>query len=87
MLRETGEEITASVITVPALFEIPQCDATRRAAEMAGITCSPLLQEPIAAALSYGFQADSLDGFLSYMTWAEEPSMHRSFGRWKAGSE
>src|ERR1700730_17031312 len=36
VLRETGEEITASVITVPALFEIPQCDATRRAAEMAG---------------------------------------------------
>jgi molecular chaperone DnaK len=64
VLRETGEEITASVITVPALFEIPQCDATRRAAEKAGITCSPLLQEPIAAALSYGFQADSLDGFL-----------------------
>jgi len=64
VLRETGEEITASVITVPALFEIPQCDATRRAAELAGITCSPLLQEPIAAALSYGFQAESLDGFL-----------------------
>jgi molecular chaperone DnaK len=64
VLREIGEEITASVITVPALFEIPQCDATRRAAELAGITCSPLLQEPIAAALAYGFQAESLDGFL-----------------------
>jgi len=37
---------------------------TRRAAELAGITCSPLLQEPIAAALAYGFQAESLDGFL-----------------------
>jgi len=64
VLREIGEEITASVITIPALFEIPQCDATRRAAELAGITCSPLLQEPIAAALAYGFQAESLDGFL-----------------------
>ena len=30
-LREIGEEISASVITIPALFEIPQCDATRRA--------------------------------------------------------
>src|SRR5207247_158092 len=64
VLRETGEEITAAVFTIPALFEIPQCDATRRAAEYAGITCSPLLQEPIAAALAYGFQAESLDGFL-----------------------
>ncbi|HET6144288.1 MAG TPA: Hsp70 family protein [Candidatus Acidoferrales bacterium] len=64
VLREMGEEISAAVITVPALFEIPQCDATRRAAELAGITCSPLLQEPIAAALAYGFQAESLDGFL-----------------------
>lgn len=62
--RETGEELSAAVITVPAMFEIPQCDATRRAAELAGITCSPLLQEPIAAALAYGFEAKSLDGFL-----------------------
>jgi molecular chaperone DnaK len=64
VLRENGEEISSCVITIPALFEIPQCDATRRAAELAGITCSPLLQEPIAAALAYGFQAESLDGFL-----------------------
>lgn len=62
--RELGEEINACVITVPALFEIPQCDATRRAAEIAGIAISPLLQEPIAAALAYGFQAENLDGFL-----------------------
>ena len=62
--EEMGEEINACVITVPALFEIPQCDATRRAGELAGITCSPLLQEPIAAALAYGFQAEELDGFL-----------------------
>ncbi len=62
--RETGEEVSAAVITVPAMFEIPQCDATRRAAELARITCSPLLQEPIAAALAYGFEAKSLDGFL-----------------------
>lgn len=63
-MRELGEELNAAVITVPALFEIPQCDATRRAAELAGIAISPLLQEPIAAALAYGFQAENLDGFL-----------------------
>src|SRR5262249_27932759 len=52
-----GEEIRAAVITVPADFDLPQCDATRSAAQLAGLTCSPLLQEPVAAALAYGFQS------------------------------
>lgn len=51
----TGEEITAAVITVPAAFEVDQCDATRKAAELAGLVSSPLLQEPVAAALAHGF--------------------------------
>ena len=55
----TGEVIQAAVITVPAAFELHQCDATRRAAELAGFKASPLLQEPVAAALAYGFQIDS----------------------------
>lgn len=57
--RATGEEIQAAVITVPAAFELHQCDATRKAAEIAGLKGSPLLQEPVAAALAYGFQIDS----------------------------
>ena len=52
-----GEDLTAAVITVPAAFELPQCEATRRAAELAGFVLSPLLQEPVAAALAYGFQS------------------------------
>ncbi|MCK9588336.1 MAG: Hsp70 family protein, partial [Terrimicrobiaceae bacterium] len=55
----TGEEVQSAVITVPAAFELHQCDATRKAAELAGIKGSPLLQEPVAAALAYGFQVDS----------------------------
>ena len=51
-----SEEIEAAVITVPAAFDLPECDATRRAAELAGLSRSPLLQEPVAAALAYGFQ-------------------------------
>jgi molecular chaperone DnaK len=54
-----GEEVQAAVITVPADFDLPQCDATRHAAQLAGLTASPLLQEPVAAALAYGFQSDS----------------------------
>lgn len=57
--QRTGESIDAAVITVPAAFELHQCDATRRAAELAGFLQSPLLQEPVAAALAYGFQTDS----------------------------
>jgi molecular chaperone DnaK len=53
------ENVQSAVITVPAAFELPQCEATRKAAELAGITFSPLLQEPVAAALAYGFQSES----------------------------
>lgn len=59
VMQRTGEDMRAAVITVPAAFELPQCDATKRAAELAGIAVSPLLQEPVAAALAYGFQSES----------------------------
>jgi molecular chaperone DnaK len=52
-----GEDLRAAVITVPAAFELPQCEATRKAGELAGFSLSPLLQEPVAAALAYGFQS------------------------------
>ncbi len=54
--QKKGEDITSAVLTVPAAFGLHQCDATRRAAALAGFTTAPLLQEPIAAALAYGFQ-------------------------------
>jgi molecular chaperone DnaK len=52
----TGESPTAAVVTVPAAFDQPQCAATKLAAQKAGWAQSPLLQEPVAAALKYGFQ-------------------------------
>ncbi|RZQ60490.1 Hsp70 family protein [Amycolatopsis suaedae] len=54
--RSMGEEISSAVITVPAAFELDQCDATRRAAELAGLGFAPLLQEPTAAAWAYSAQ-------------------------------
>jgi molecular chaperone DnaK len=54
-----GEDLRTAVITVPADFELPQTSATRKAAELAGIEVSPLLQEPVAAAYAYGFQDES----------------------------
>ena len=56
--QRLGEIVEACVVTVPAAFELHQCDATRKAAQAAGFKDSPLLQEPVAAALAYGFQAD-----------------------------
>ena len=50
--QRTGELVEASVITVPAAFELHQCAATRTAAELAGFKLSPLLLEPVAAALA-----------------------------------
>jgi molecular chaperone DnaK len=58
------EDIKAAVITVPAVWEIPKCEATRRAAQLAGLDFTPLLQEPIAAAIGYGFQAEEVRGIL-----------------------
>lgn len=49
------DEINCAVITVPCNFEIVQCEATQRAAKLAGIKYAPLLQEPIAASIAYGF--------------------------------
>lgn len=54
-----GEAIRAAVITVPAAFENSSTNATKKAAELAGLSLSPLLLEPIAASLAYGFQTES----------------------------
>jgi len=56
--QRLGEEINSAVITVPAAFEQKQCAATRTAGELAGLYQCPLVQEPVAAALAYGYQSD-----------------------------
>lgn len=58
-----GENVNAAVITVPAAFEIIQCEATKRAANLAGIEQVILLQEPIAASVAYGFDKDRKEGY------------------------
>ena len=51
--RAEGHPLRSAVITVPAMFQLAQCEATRRAAALAGIEHAPLLQEPIAAAIAH----------------------------------
>jgi molecular chaperone DnaK len=61
--HKTGEAIEAAVITVPAAFELHQCDATKKAAQLAGFKESPLILEPTAAALAFGFHADTAKAY------------------------
>ena len=50
-----GEPADAAVITVPAHFNDGQRKSTKRAAELAGLDVIRLINEPTAAALSYGY--------------------------------
>ena len=49
-----GETVTEAVITVPAYFTDAQRQATKDAGEIAGLTVKRIINEPTAAALSYG---------------------------------
>ncbi len=49
-----GHDITDAVITVPAYFNDSQRQATKEAGEIAGLNVRRIINEPTAAALSYG---------------------------------
>jgi molecular chaperone DnaK len=49
-----GEEVTQAVITVPAYFNDAQRQATKDAGKIAGLEVLRIINEPTAAALSYG---------------------------------
>tara|TARA_B100000900_G_scaffold123002_1_gene103766 strand:+ start:14261 stop:16768 length:2508 start_codon:yes stop_codon:yes gene_type:complete len=51
--RVNDEIFKAVAVTVPAMFEIGQIEATRRAAKMAGFEQVEILMEPVAAATAY----------------------------------
>ncbi|NOY28453.1 MAG: Hsp70 family protein, partial [Oligoflexia bacterium] len=56
--RALGEPVEEAVITVPAYFNNQQRTATYQAAELAGMRCDRLINEPTAAALAFGFRRD-----------------------------
>ncbi len=49
-----GGELVGAVITVPAYFDDAQRQATKDAAQLAGLNVLRLLNEPTAAAIAYG---------------------------------
>ena len=59
---QVGVAPTRAVISVPALFELPQTSATSEAARLAGFERVEMIQEPVASALAAGWKADGGEG-------------------------
>ena len=54
-----GETVTSAVITVPAYFTDAQRQATKDAGKIAGLDVKRIINEPTAAALSYGMDKEN----------------------------
>lgn len=54
-----GDKVTEAVITVPAYFTDAQRQATKDAGKIAGLDVKRIINEPTAAALSYGIDKES----------------------------
>ncbi len=54
-----GDDLFGAVITVPAYFDDAQRQATKDAAELAGLNVLRLINEPTAAAIAYGLEHGS----------------------------
>src|SRR5271169_1023685 len=65
--EQIGFSPARAVISVPALFELPQSAATSDAARLAGFERVELIQEPVASALATGWTRD--DGAGSWLVY------------------
>ncbi len=61
-----GETITEAVITVPAYFSDSQRQATKDAGKIAGLEVKRIINEPTAAALSYGLDNEQEQVIMVY---------------------
>lgn len=61
-----GQPVTDVVITVPAYFDDARRTATRQAGQIAGMNVLRVLNEPTAAAMSYGLSQDKNGTVLVY---------------------
>lgn len=58
-----NENVKSAIITIPAAFEMNQINATKKAAELAGLEYVELVQEPYAAAIAYGVESSNKNGY------------------------
>ena len=61
-----GDKVTETVITVPAYFTDAQRQATKDAGKIAGLEVKRIINEPTAAALSYGIDKENDQKVLVY---------------------
>ena len=61
-----GEKVTEAVITVPAYFNDAQRQATEDAGKSAGLDVKRIINEPTAAALSYGLDNENEQRIMVY---------------------
>ena len=61
-----GETVSSAVITVPAYFTDAQRQATKDAGKIAGLDVKRIINEPTAAALSYGIDKENDQKVLVY---------------------
>ncbi len=61
-----GETIKEAIITVPAYFNDNQRQATKIAAELAGLKVPRIINEPTAAALAYGIKGEEEEKIVVY---------------------
>ena len=61
-----GQTVTEAVITVPAYFTDSQRQATKDAGKIAGLEVKRIINEPTAAALSYGVDKESDQKIMVY---------------------
>ncbi len=61
-----GEKVTEAVITVPAYFNDAQRQATKDAGKIAGLDVKRIINEPTAAALSYGLDNEQEQKIMVY---------------------
>lgn len=61
-----GGELVGAVITVPAYFDDAQRQATKDAAQLAGLNVLRLINEPTAAALAYGLDQNAQGQFVVF---------------------
>ena len=59
--KKVGSKITKAVITVPAYFDNAEREATKTAGKIAGLDVLRIINEPTAAALSFGLDKTSKD--------------------------
>lgn len=61
-----GEHVTEAVITVPAYFDDSQRQATKEAGQLAGLEVKRVINEPTAAAVSYGLENEKKQTIMVY---------------------